>query len=79
MKGESNGSKPKGKPALSHPIYDGEYEGPRTETSHLLGNTSNSSIDSIEEPEDGNESTWPGAKDFEGLPWWRKPSVCLLL
>ena len=23
------------------------------------------------------KDTWAGAEDFEGLPWWRKPSVGL--
>lgn len=22
-----------------------------------------------------NASAWPGMNDFEGLPWWKKPSV----
>lgn len=23
----------------------------------------------------GDDLTWDGYKDFEGLPWWRRPSV----
>lgn len=26
---------------------------------------------------DGTEEEWDGAKDFRGLPWWQRPSVCL--
>ena len=30
-----------------------------------------------EDPEDDQEEQgWSGANDFEGLPWWKKPSVC---
>lgn len=27
-----------------------------------------------ERPDSSNE--WPGQADFDGLPWWRQPSVC---
>lgn len=31
-------------------------------------------------PEDGydvpRKDSWAAMKDFEGLPWWRKPAVC---
>jgi hypothetical protein len=29
-------------------------------------------------PPDGQvrKDSWVGFEDFEGLPWWRKPSVC---
>lgn len=25
---------------------------------------------------DAQEEEWPGQRDFDGVPWWRKPSVC---
>jgi hypothetical protein len=25
---------------------------------------------------DNTNSYWPGATDFEGMPWWKTPSVC---
>ena len=30
---------------------------------------------SSDDPEDSQEQEWHGAKDFEGYPWWKKPSV----
>lgn len=31
-------------------------------------------------PDDGHDAphkdSWAAMKDFEGLPWWRKPAVC---
>lgn len=30
---------------------------------------------SSDDPEDTREQDWHGAKDFEGYPWWKKPSV----
>lgn len=50
-----------------------------TETTGLLG----AGAEEVEEaPEDGSDSlprkdSWVGAEDFEGLPWWRRPSVRL--
>jgi hypothetical protein len=44
---------------------DGAYDA--TETSGLL-----SQVDGV----DGRDR-WNGMADFEGLPWWRTPSVCL--
>ncbi|KAF7545121.1 hypothetical protein G7Z17_g9421 [Cylindrodendrum hubeiense] len=48
-----------------------------TETTRLLGNgdTSAQAEDGADAPEGG----WDGYKDFEGLPWWRRPSVYWLL
>lgn len=25
---------------------------------------------------DARKDSWAAMKDFEGLPWWRKPAVC---
>ncbi|KAF6801171.1 major facilitator superfamily transporter [Colletotrichum sojae] len=43
-----------------------------TETTSLLSAGASSGEDSCED-------TWPGYADFEGLPWWRTPSVYWLL
>lgn len=46
-----------------------------TETTRLLGANDRNSH---EEPaRDASQSRWDGCDDFEGLPWWRKPSVRL--
>lgn len=39
-----------------------------TETTSLLSAGASSGEDSCED-------TWPGYADFEGLPWWKTPSV----
>lgn len=44
-----------------------------TETTGLL----NSVTDELH-PEAGRD-VWVGAEDFEGFPWWRRPSVCFRL
>lgn len=38
------------------------------EESPLLGNNGDGTFGDA-------ENTWNGNKDFEGLPWWQKPSV----
>lgn len=54
------------------------YEDPvddATETSRLL---SFSDLDGQgETARDASQSRWDGYDDFEGFPWWRKPSVRL--
>jgi hypothetical protein len=45
-----------------------------TETTHLLATSSIESRDG-ESVVSSSGSGWDGYKDFEGLPWWRRPSV----
>lgn len=45
------------------------------EATHLLPSSSESQ-DGLSETS-SNTPAWDGLKDFEGLPWWRQPSVCL--
>ncbi|KAH7328137.1 major facilitator superfamily domain-containing protein [Stachybotrys elegans] len=45
------------------------------ESSPLLG----AGADGDESPQDSVRVQWNGMEDFEGLPWWRKPSVFWLL
>lgn len=47
-----------------------------TEASPLLANVENGLSQS--DSEGGNEfQKWEGDKDFEGLPWWKMPSVSM--
>lgn len=53
---------------------------PATETTRLLGaGTSDSHNQDGAGPQlrrsASEEDVWDGDKDFEGLPWWRRPSV----
>lgn len=56
--------------AVDHSVY---------EETPLLEREANHSRDSNDgPPEDGSERDapeWFGARDFEGKPWWKKPSV----
>lgn len=44
-----------------------------TETTRLLGGTH------LEATARGGNGEWDGSADFEGLPWWRRPSVSSLI
>ena len=55
-----------------HHRIDGQSKIPTDEETPLLDGEGGHSGDP---PQDGVE--WEGAKDFEGLPWWKKPSVCI--
>lgn len=63
--------------ALDHPTY--EDTPPPYEQTPLLERALNSQEDTSDESSiDGSERSapeWSGARDFEGRPWWRKPSV----
>jgi hypothetical protein len=53
--------------------YDKQLVSPISEGSPLL---SNGPANGRNDAPNGNEGIeWHGAKDFEGLPWWRRPSV----
>lgn len=47
------------------------------ESSPLLtaATTKGLNMGSDEQWEHGKEPEWPGQADFEGLPWWKRPSV----
>lgn len=46
-----------------------------TESTGLLG----AGTRSRDGDHDGREERWEGFEDFEGLPWWKRPSVrCML-
>ena len=50
----------------------------RDETAPLMGKRRRNSESTSESPntdEDTSTAEWSGAKDFEGRPWWRTPSV----
>jgi MFS family permease len=56
-------------------VYDKHLVSVSTEESPLLANRSGGASG---EDNDGDTGTqWPGATDFEGLPWWKRPSVRL--
>lgn len=44
-----------------------------TETTHLLGAGAGETADRT--VENDQSRAWDGLSDFEGLPWWRTPSV----
>jgi hypothetical protein len=44
-----------------------------TETTGLLGVGAGTHSSSSQEDRGGG---WTGQADFEGLPWWKRPSVC---
>lgn len=48
-----------------------------TEATGLLGNgvRENGYDGGDSAGEDGDRDRWDGLKDFEGLPWWKTPSV----
>ncbi|KAF2803994.1 MFS general substrate transporter [Mytilinidion resinicola] len=52
-----------------------------TEESPLLGDGSSSHYGSVSTFGDGEHAVpaWQGMRDFNGLPWWKKPSVYWLL
>lgn len=47
-----------------------------TETTGLLGTGTHSSGPGDGEHDAGIDDRWVGLDDFEGFPWWKKPSVC---
>lgn len=48
-----------------------------TESTTLLSNgTEEASGAGANGNGNGRKSSWSGFDDFEGLPWWRTPSVC---
>ncbi len=55
--------------------YDKHLVSVTAEESPLLPSGSGSS--SGEDDEGAAVTQWPGATDFEGLPWWKTPSVSL--
>lgn len=53
-----------------------EAEANATETTALLDGAPGSGLrDDVSAP---RKDSWAGSEDFEGLPWWRRPSVCHL-
>lgn len=46
-----------------------------TETTGLLS----ANTDSPGKQPGTREAVWTGYADFEGLPWWKRPSVCLII
>lgn len=57
-------------------LKTGDYE-QSTEESPLLSNGSASEDAGALEAGEGGDTgqQWPGKTDFEGLPWWKSPSV----
>jgi hypothetical protein len=56
--------------------YDKQLISPISEESPLLSNGSENGRNSAPSGNEGeSDAEWHGAKDFEGLPWWRRPSV----
>lgn len=56
-----------------------ETEPEAAETTRLLGagtSGNREQVDGAESQTNEDSNIWDGHKDFEGLPWWRKPSVC---
>lgn len=51
--------------------YDKHVASAHSEEAPLLGEGSG--------PNGRRESTWAGELDFEGQPWWNRPSVCRAL
>jgi hypothetical protein len=47
--------------------------GVATERTGLLGNGENTAS---ERGRDARKDSWVGAQEFEGLPWYKRPSVC---
>ena len=45
-----------------------------SETTRLLGTDALNTHDSSSKAT--NDGRWEGYDDFEGLPWWQRPSVC---
>lgn len=43
------------------------------------GNVAAGVLASDDEDDSPRKNSWTGHKDFEGLPWWQKPSVFWLL
>jgi hypothetical protein len=58
--------------------YDKHLASVTTEASPLLPDGSGSGSESGEDDEDA-ATNMPGATDFEGMPWWKTPSVGLLV
>lgn len=62
------------------PVMTIEEDEGQTETSRLLGNGSTNAH--LVVPGGGDDeddiSKWPRERDFEGVRWWKKPSVSLL-
>ncbi|KAH7145771.1 major facilitator superfamily domain-containing protein [Dactylonectria estremocensis] len=48
-----------------------------TETTRLLGNGAQDGLEG--DRTDASDGGWDGYNDFEGMPWWRRPSVYWLL
>jgi hypothetical protein len=56
--------------------YDNQLDSRTSEDSPLLSNEPVDATDGWPDDNgDANGGEWHGAKDFEGLPWWRTPSV----
>lgn len=62
---------------LNRPVAHSQRSESDAEDAPLLSPTSNGygSVDGDENEND--EEDWPGAADFRGLPWWKRPSVGL--
>lgn len=52
-------------------------KGDVSETTRLLNSVNDEVHPRAEVHPVAGKDTWVGAEDFEGLPWWRKPSVGL--
>ncbi len=63
---ESHGKKPDNR-MVDHSIDE--------QTALLLGHPEESSDAIPDNDGDNNVPEWSGARDFEGMPWWRTPSV----
>jgi hypothetical protein len=51
--------------------YDGHLESSAAEDTPLLAGGADAGAPGSSD----GETIWPGATDFEGLPWWKTPSV----
>ena len=54
---------------------DGTTMGDASEEDPLLGRSRTRDADH-HDSSSAPDITWTGDKDFEGVPWWRTPSVC---
>ena len=63
---------------VSHISEGGSSQGSEmeaSETTTLLGNPETQPAEDQRSDSDESTPRWDGFDDFEGLPWWRKPSV----
>jgi hypothetical protein len=55
--------------------YEKHIASTTTEETPLLPNGSGNGSAPIDDDNENTGTRWPGETDFEGLPWWNKPSV----